>query len=513
MCRLVFVVAASVALLVTPAAAQDDPRPELRVGLAEVQSSYDPGASLAFRLWHVNYSIFDTLTERRFEDGVGGELVPALATDWRRIDERTLDVTLREGVTFHNGEPLTSEDVVFTFERLQDPELPYAATGGRFSDLTVEAIDDFTVRFQTELPHPFLEARLRSAYAMIVPKDYFEEVGQAAFQNMPIGTGPYRLVEFSPEERVVLEAFDDYWGEPAPASRIVFEDIPELSARITALVNGEVDIISDLIPDQLRALEGREGIDVRGVTANNVHILVYNTRHPAMGDPLFRQALNLAIDRERMAEALWQGRATVPNGYQIAAMTGLYDANRPTPAFDPERARNLVEQSSYDGETITFNAHPVYYTLGVQAAEAIVQMWRDIGVDAELIVSEDVWQVRNDRGEMADTHTMRVSSTSLLEGDTMGLLTYAFGPDGWVPARGLWDVPEDFTALYREAEASTDLETRFTAHSQLLDIFEEQAPGTFFYQWETLNGVRSDIDWMPYNDLRFDFRARNLSFN
>jgi len=497
--------------LLTPLAfTQTSTRPDLVVGVTDNPDGLDPAVELSNVGTRVIYSLYDTLIERDFlSDGQGGgsELVPMLAESWERESDTVLELKLREGVRFHNGEPLTSEDVKFTFERILDPDSEYVEARGYFANFArIEAPDPLTVRIVTEEPDPILEHRLASWAAQIVPKDYFEEVGFEAFGQRPVGTGPYQFVEMRADDRIVLEAFDDYWGETPPAARVTFRVIPEVSARVTALVNGEADIVTNIPPDQIPVLERYDNVEARSVVLANTHVLRYNTKHPVLDDKRLRQAMNLAIDRQLLSDALWGGQAVVPRGHQYPEFGNLYNAERHLPEYNPEKARELIEASDYNGETITFRTNPTYYTNGLQAAQAIVEMWREGGLNAEVRTMDDTGSPTEDPDLMVSNW-----SNSAIYPDFDGSLFRSWGPNV-VQAAGFWEAPAAFNELGQAARTTLDTEARYEAYQRMLDIWEQEAPGTVLYQPLETYGVRADIQWQPYSFYFMDLRADNLSF-
>ena len=488
------------------AAAEDDARPSLTVGVQDVRTGLNPGIETGNTGFPVTNALFDTLVRRDFMsngEGTGTGFLPGLAESWEREDDRTLVLTLREGLTFHNGEPLTSEDVKFTLDRVLDPDSQYVRVRSQLGSIArVEAPEPLTVRIITEEPDPVLVHVLAYPGSAIVPKDYYEEVGFDGFAQRPVGSGPYRLVTFSPDERLALEAFDDYWAGRPPASTLTFREIPEVSARITALANGEVDIISTLPPDQVAAVERLDCCDVRSVFVNS-HVINYNTDNPVMADPAFRRALNLAIDRELLVEALWNGEAAVPHSHQYLEWGELYNPERLQLQYDPEVARQLIEGTGYAGEEVTFITHPAYYTNGLAATEAVVEMWRDVGVNAQVMVHEN-WY--NESNNNPDIEVRNLSDWAILADPHATILW------SWT-ITALWEGNDAYQALGEQAAATLDVDERFALYQQMLDMFEEEAPGTVLYRVKEFYGVRRDIDWHPYTVYMMDFRADNLNFD
>ncbi len=491
--------------------AQNADRPNLVVGVAGNPGGLDPATELSNVGTRVIYNIYDTLIERNFlSDGQGGgnELVPMLATSWQRLSDTELELKLRDDVTFHNGDPLTSADVKFTFERILDPDSPYIEAKGYFATFDrIETPDDATIRIITKEPDPLLEQRLASWAAQIVPKNYFEEVGFDGFAQNPVGTGPYEFAQMRADDRIVLGAFDAYWGETPPVAEVTFRVIPEVSARITALVNGEAGIVTNIPPDQLATINRYDDYETRGVVLANTHVLRYNTSHPVLQDERLRQAMNLAIDRQLLSDALWGGEAVVPRGHQYPEYGALYNPDRSQPAYDPERARALVEASGYGGETIVFRTSPTYYTNGLQAAQAIVEMWRGVGINAEVQTADQPSLPADDSDSMVVNW-----SNSAIYPDFDGSLFRSWGPQGTPQAGGYWTPPAEYNDLGNMARATLDVNARYDAYQRMLDVWEDEAPGTVLYQPLESYGVRKDIQWQLYSFYFMDLRADNLSF-
>jgi peptide/nickel transport system substrate-binding protein len=430
-----------------------------------------------------------------------------LATAWERLSDTELQLTLRDDVTFHNGDPFTADDVVFTFERMlnADAESDLAESRTYFSTVTsVVRDDDYTVTFTTAAPDPLLIKRLASWASWIVPKAYIEEVGDEEFMRVGMGTGPYKFASFEPDNELVMERYDGYWGDLPPAKQITFRVIPEVAARVTALINDEVQIITNIPPDQVAALEGKSNVGVREIPLANVHVLVYNTNNPLLADKKLRQALNLGIDRQLIIDTIWNGKAVPKRGHQFAEYGPLYNPDRPLTPYDPERAKALLAESSYDGAEIEYQLQAGYYTNGEQVAEAIVGMWQEIGVNAVVRINE-----KSTTGEERQVHTW--SNSSRLA-DPDGSIWVLWGTDSSVQ-KNYWTAPAEFNRLGEEARATLDEEQRYENYQQLLDIWEDEAPGTVLYDPHEFYGVSNAVNWSPYSFYYMDLRAYNLSFN
>jgi peptide/nickel transport system substrate-binding protein len=485
-------------------AAKPQQKDNLVVAYAGEPNSLDTTNELGNVGVRMHYVFHDTLLRRDFFDG--NKLVPSLATSWKRLDDLTLEVKLRDGVQFHDGSKLTSEDVKYTFDRIMNPDARSEATG-YFAVLDkVTAPDAQTVQFKTKAPDPLMDQRLASYGSWILPKAAVETMGWHAFIQAPVGAGPYKFVEWKREAQLIADAHAGYWSDQPAAKRITFRLIPETATRVSALLAGEVDIITNLPPDQVETVEGDKGTYVKAVPLANAHVLRYNTQtFEPLKDARVRRAMNLAIDREGLVKSLWRGKATVPNGFQFAGELG-YNANRAKLEYNPDKAKAMIQEAGYKGDELTFNTSPVYYSNGRQAAEAIVEMWKKVGLNAKINVMEQAAMAKLD--EAGTQHITNWSATSAL-GDPDGYLWRNWGPDNSFQKRGYWK-PEEFNKLGIEARSILDQEKRYKNYQRMMDIFEEDAPGTVLYIPLESYGLKKGIEWTPYPIYYFDVRAYNL---
>jgi len=229
--------------------AQAQPQGELRVAIPWTPEKLDPTMNLSSFRAMVGVSMFDSLVGRDTEN----RIVPQLAESWRFVDDVTLQLKLRKGVVFHDGEPFNAEAVRFTFQRVLDPEQksPNRANVGEIA--RIDVVDDYTVNLVTRQPYAPLVNRLLD-FAIAPPK-YVAEKGNPGIALKPVGTGPYRFVELIKDDRMVVEAFDRHWRGAPKIKRIIYKPIPEPFTRAAALRNNEVDLVTTLRPSLARELE------------------------------------------------------------------------------------------------------------------------------------------------------------------------------------------------------------------------------------------------------------------
>jgi len=313
------------------------------------------------------------------------ELVPCLAESYRIGEDGALEFTLRKGVRFHNGEPLTAEAVRFSMEVFRAPKARSRNLFRAFGDVRV--VDEQTVRIHTTL-HPRVALEILANVFFIYPPGYYQKVGGEAFGKHPIGTGPYRFVSWDEEGHLRFEAHSDYFGSPKGKPRIphlIIRIIPEQIIRIEMLLNGELDLIrsGSIAPEQIQYLERHPDITVRRANILRNFFLLMDARGRS-GTDFFKQrkvrrAVNLAINRQHLVTDVLCGYAKVNHGVATPQHFG-YEPDIRTYAYDPERAQTLLTEAGYpDGFNVDLYVHR-----DESVAEALAQDLRAVGIRAEI---------------------------------------------------------------------------------------------------------------------------------
>ena len=406
-----------------PALAQTTQKKELITAQSGDVSKFDPHYSTSSNDVRVSFNLFDNLTSRHPD----GKLYPGLATEWKLEGPTTWRFKLRQGVKFHNGDPLTSADVKYSIERTYDPAAKTMVATVFGTIEKVDAPDASTIVITTKKPDPLLAARLAFYGGQVVPKKYLESVGNDAFNAKPIGSGPVRFTSWVKDDRAVLEANPDYWGGKIDMDRWIMRPIPETAPRIAALLKGEVDAITQLPPDQEDRVAANPATRVAGALYAGLYVLAVNSKRPPLDNPLVKQALSLAIDREAIVKELWRGRGVVPNG-PIAKGDNHFDASLPPLAYNPAEAKARLQKAGYKGEEIFIETTVAYVAQDKAMAEAIAAMWKDVGVNVKVEVIE--YSVRAQKNREKSFKGVFWSDPTSTLSDPDGMMWRLLGPGG-----------------------------------------------------------------------------------
>ncbi len=475
-------------LLVLPtAAAQNDGR-ELVVSLSSDPTSLFMPRAADRTAANAAWSLYDSLV---FIDDEG-ELQPALATDWTISDDGTEYVfELREGVTFHNGEPFTAEAVVATWETGMDDSNDYS---GNFTIAdSVEAMDDYTVRITTPEPNAVFLTQVAINWS-IVPPEYIREVGLDAFAQDPVGTGPFRFVSRAAGDRIVMEANPDYWAEGLPrVDRLVYRVIPDASTRLAAVRTGDIDVANRLTADQVSALEGNDDIEVISYLNDRVYYVGFKNIGAGEGSPIedrrVRQALNYGLDRFGINQAVFSGQANAAPGFIVEGNLG-YNAETMEPfPYDPERARELLAEAGYpDGFEIAMGCPADGYININEVCQAIASSLGRIGVDVEVDfqTTNAFWS----EPRYAVTGPMYVDSWSSEFGEALPRLDGALTPGNYY---NTWE-DERIAGLISRIEAEVDRDARAQLYQEMHDLMREDPPFIYLYQPVIFEAVDANLE-------------------
>jgi peptide/nickel transport system substrate-binding protein len=340
-----------------------------------------------------------------------GEYIPYLAESWEFSDDGLMwTFHLRDDVMFHNGDPVTAHDFVWTYERALDPDLASPGTGRRLNGMTFEAPDDYTLVFNFPAPAISLLQFVNWGYMAPMSQRAVEELG-AEYELNPVGTGPYKVVEVRPGEGVAMERWDDYnWGPeffdgantgPYNFDRIEFSILPEEATRIAALESGDIDYVNGISNPLDVAILEAAGVTVQQAPFGQVRMIYIQNHVPPFDDALVRQALNYSVNREEITQIVTDGADKISRGPISPGMLGYDPAIEEQCGyhFDLDRAKELMQEAGYtygdDGMLITPAGEPFSLTLigepvdsGTAYMEVLQSMWRELGLDITLESTE-----------------------------------------------------------------------------------------------------------------------------
>jgi len=465
-------------------------------------AALDPHLSTSSNDIRISFNIFDNLTSRRPDS----KLMPGLATEWKLQGQTTWVFKLRSGVKWHNGDPFTSADVKFSIDRSLDTNLK----GNRVNTVLttvdrVETPDPGTAVVHTKKPDPLLPARLGFYGGQIIPKKYVESVGPEVFNQKPVGTGPVRFVSWVKDDKLVLEANPGYWGGRVDFDRLTVRALPEMAPRVAALLKGEVDLITQVPPDQGERVKANPGTIVSGALYGGLYVLAVNSKRPPLDNPLVKQALSLAVDRESIVKELWRGRGIVPSG-MIAKGDNHFDASLPPLAFNPGEAKARLKKAGYKGEEIVIETTVGYMAGDKPMAEAIQAMWRDVGVNSKVEVLE--YSVRAQKIREKSFKGLWWSDPTSTLRDPDGMVWRLIGPGG---PQDYWRHAE-FDELGNAARFSVDEKFRADAYKKMTQIFLEHFPWVPVIQPYEDYGLQKYVEWTPDPLQQLEIRRFNFKF-
>ncbi len=383
-----------------------------------------------------------------------GNVKPHLATAWSYPDEKTLRFKIRQGVKFHNGDAMTTDDVAFTFTRLLDPKTDSRQTPTLAAIGEVKAVDAETVDFILKNPDATLLGRL--SILPVIPKKYFDSVGGTdAFGQKPVGTGPFKFVEWVKGQRVVMEANPDYWQGPPKIKQIIYRQISEDNTRITELLTGTADLVNNVPPAlaaKVKAEPKTELQTIRGL--RNVYLKI-NTKKAPFDNLKVRQALNHAIDVKLIVETVLGGNAVpTPGGYEGSGVWGYFkDIDKERYPFDPTKAKALLAEAGVKPGPLNIISAKGRLLNDAEVVQAIAGMLQNIGFQPQIqlldfTVVNDEWN-RKYREEL-DLHLWS-NANNTADAD------YNYSTNFYSKNTGLyWSTPEMDAAIVK---AKTTLDT------------------------------------------------------
>ena len=404
---------------------------------------------------------------------------PRIAESYE-ISEDGLDYTfhLRDGVTFHDGTPVTVDDVVFSLELYKESEYQ----GSQISMMaSVEAVDESTVVCHLDSPYaPFLQGILSP---FICSKDYYEE-DPDAFVTSPIGSGPYKFVSRSTGSNVILTANEDYYRGAPVIKDITFEVIPDVATKAIALQTGEVSF-AEVDSSVLSQLEANPAISIDEVSTSGFAYISMNTEKEPFSDPRVRQAINYAVDRENLVQVCYDGKAEVNSNICAKHRFG-YSDDQIQYTYDPEKAKELLAEA---GITTPYNLGELL------VAEKYSNLATVIQNDLKAVGLEVTISVKEFNAYISDLTSGNYDITALvmtLEGDTQ-TLEMAFITDYIGTANNARYSDPEMDELFNQTRTETDTEKRAALFGQILSKAQDEAIYAILCNPLTLYAYSADL--------------------
>ncbi|WP_321789297.1 ABC transporter substrate-binding protein [Paraburkholderia sp. J94] len=488
------------ALFVAPLAAHAAPKGTLVFCSEGSPAGFDPGQHTTSTDFDAStYTVYNELVQ--FRNGTL-DLEPGLATSWDSSpDQRVYTFHLRHGVKFQTTawfkptREFNADDVLFTFNRMRDPQMPfrkaYPATFPYFSDLgfdkniaNIERLDDYTVRFDLKTPDVIFVRNLAMSFASILSAEYAAQLSaahrEADINQLPVGTGPFVFRSYQKDALIRFDGNPDYWRpEDVKLAHLVFAITPDPAVRVQKLASGECQVSVFPRPADIEVIRRNPALKVVSGVGFNVGFVAYNTQHAPLDRVDVRRALDMAIDKPAIIRAVFAGNAKSATNPMPPAQWSYNDTLRDAP-YDPAKARALLAQAGLpDGFEITLWAMPVQRPYNPNAqlmAQLIQQDWAKIGVRAKIVSYE--WGEYNRRAKLAGEHDTLLYGWSGDNGDPDNWLGALLGCDAVHGSNVSKWCDASFNTLIEKARSDADVKERTALYERAQVIFKQQVPFT-----------------------------------
>lgn len=432
------------------------------------------------------------------------------AESWTIGEDNSITFKLREGILFHDGSELTAADVLYTYETIMRDDFP-SAKGAGYADVErIETPDEYTVIFHLASPNPGIFDNLTLG---IVPEGADHDVLQTA----PVGAGPYKVVDFSRDERVWLERFDDFYGEPAGISDVRIRVIPDATTRALELQAAGIDFVSNAIPyDRVRIFEENEEYRVIAEPGSQYQYIAFNLRNEYLSNLQVRRALAHAINRERLITDLLRGYGEITETL-FPAGHWAHNDSLPTYEHDPEKARSLLDAAGYedpDGDGPDTRFELLYKTStdpeARRQAEMIQQMLREVGIEVTIQSNEFGTFFEDIQQGRYDMFSLRRAGVN-----DPDFYTYMFASENIPPVgqnRGFYENSR-VDELLVQGRSTWDREERAEVYREIQQILAEELPYISLYHRFNVVILDKDLDGFVMYPAGFLLSIPEMTWN
>ncbi|HEX4223641.1 MAG TPA: ABC transporter substrate-binding protein [Pseudonocardiaceae bacterium] len=468
----------------------------LTVDLASYPASLDPGQQYDTDSYSVYRNIFDQLLHR---DATTNKIVPWLATKWTQTDPTTWVFTIRDGVKFTDGTPLTAQDAAFSITRILDPSFA-SQQNANFSAIASATGSGQQLTIKTKYPSPTLLTYLTTL--SVVPMAYVQKVGNAQFNLKPMGSGPYSFVSDIPGSQVVLTRNPDWWGGQPSIKDVTFRAVPDVASRVADLQSGKAQIASELTPDSANQI--KNSLQVLSAPTERVSYLAFNTIDGGPTNNVnVRKAISLAIDYNSLVNNLEGGFAKRVNSVATPLNLG-YSTSLPDYTYNPTQAKTLLQQAGAEGQTITMATSPSYDPEIVQAIQANLQ---DVGLKVQIQNTDQATYLEKVQSPQHNWGSIRFGQWSCSCEDSDGTI-YPLFHTGTV-----WSsyTNPQFDSLVDQARQTLDQSSRNSLYKQAYQLLGQDLPGVGLFQFVAIYGAAKDVRWKPDAQQSFFVADMKLS--
>ncbi len=432
----------------------------------------------------VNDNIYETLMARTPK----GELVPGLAEGTPQlVDPQTWEVKLRSGIKFHNGEPFNADSVVFSIKRIIDPKFNSEQISFFETIKDANKVNDLTVRVITNGPDPILLSRLY--WMKMVPSGHTND---PKFAETPVGTGPYKFVQWKRGQYIALERNEDYWGEKPPIDKVNYRFVEEPGTRLAGIMAGEFDIITNLLPEFTKQVP--QAIHILGLEHP---IVILNADGGPTKDVRVRKALNYAVDKAALAEGLFEGYAQIAQGQLLSPSFFGFNKDLGPYPYDPKKAKVLLKEAGAEGATVELIGTAGRWLKDREVVEAVAAYWEAVGIKAKVRIFEFNEYLNRlfDRKTRGDAIFV-VSSNELLDADKSFSAYYRAG------GIGSSNSDKELAALIDNARTETDFNKRASMYHKAVKHTYDNAYFVWLLNIEDIYGVSDSVNWSGRVDAK-----------
>ncbi|MBS1182284.1 MAG: transporter substrate-binding protein [Proteobacteria bacterium] len=440
----------------------------------------------------VSDNIYETLMARTAD----GALVPGLAAEAPSQQAPTIwRFKLRGGVKFQNDEDFNADSVVASVQRIIDPAFKSEQASYFSTIVKAEKVDNLTVDIVTSGPDPLLPSRMY--WMKMVPAKYSSD---PAFAAAPSGTGPYKLEAWNRGQNIILKKNPNYWGDKPAIDQVTYSFIAEPGTRLSSLVAGEVDLITNLLPEFVTAVPA-----YAAVPGLETSVIVLGADNPVTGDARVRMALNLAIDRKALSENLFGGFAKPAQGQLVNPKAfGFNSALSPYP-YDPDRARALIKEAGAEGKTVTLVGEAGRWLKDRETIEAVAAYWQAIGINVDtkfFEFGEYLTQLFDKEHRPGAVFVQ--NSDELLDADRPMTSAYESG------ASYASNSDADMAAKVKAARMTTDVKERAAIYAEITKHAYDEAYLVPLLNLEDVYGFSKRLEWKPRPDAKLLVKEMSL---